>query len=95
MRASFDELVRLAALTRSASEDDLRELDRELDELDDADITLLFFALAAGRGRAFRLTTNVPERYHKFIAHLDAHLEEVATWRPGFRQFVFHPPAVQ
>ena len=95
MRASFDTLLRLAALTRSASEDDLSELNRGLDDLDDADVTLLFFALAAGRGLAFRLSTNTPDRYRKFIAHLGAHLEEVATWRPGFRQFIFRPPAAQ
>ena len=35
------------------AEDDLRELDRRPDALDDADITLLFFALTALKGRAF------------------------------------------
>ena len=33
MSASYDTLLQLAALTRSASENDLRELDRELDAL--------------------------------------------------------------
>jgi hypothetical protein len=95
MSASFDTLLRLAALSRSAADDDLRELDRALDTLHDADVALLFFALAAGRGRAFRLSTNTPERYRKFIEHVGATLEEVDTWRPGFRQFIFRPPVAQ
>jgi hypothetical protein len=47
MTASLDMLLRLAALSQSATDADLAELDRKLDELDDADITLLFFALTA------------------------------------------------
>jgi hypothetical protein len=95
MRASFDTLLRLAALTRSASEDDLRELDRRLDDLDEADVPLLFFALKALKGKAFQLTTNTPERYRKFIEHVGATLEEVEIERPGLRQFIFRPPVAQ
>jgi hypothetical protein len=95
MRASFDTLLRLAALTRSGSEDDLDELDRRLDELDDADVPLLFFALRALNGRTFALTTNTPERYREFIEYVGATLEEVEIERPGLRQFIFRPPAAQ
>jgi hypothetical protein len=93
MSASYDTLLRLAALTRSAVDDDLRELDRALDTLDDADVTLLFFALAAFKGRAFQLTTNTPERYREFVKHVGATLEEVESERPGSRDFIFRPPA--
>ena len=64
MSESFDTLLRLAALSRSAADEDLRELDRGLDELDDGDVPLLFFALAVLR------STNTPERYRKFRACL-------------------------
>ena len=90
MSASYDTLLRLAALTRSALEDDLRELDRRLDALNDADITLLFFALTALKGRAFKLTTNTPERYREFVEHVGATLEEVESG-----QAIFHPPVAQ
>ena len=95
MSASYDTLLRLAALTRSALEDDLRELDRRLDALNDADITLLFFALTALKGRAFKLTTNTPERYREFVEHVGATLEKVESERPGSRWFIFRPPAAQ
>src|SRR5262249_38847921 len=58
MSASFDTLLRLAALTRSASEDDLRELDRELDELDVGDRRLLFLAWRLFQGEAVEVSAN-------------------------------------
>jgi len=63
MSASFDTLLRLAALTRSASEDDLRELDRELDELDVGDGRLLFLAWRLLQGEAVEVSANTPERH--------------------------------
>ena len=93
MSASYDTLLRLAALTRSAVDDDLRELDRALDTLDDADMTLLFFALATLKGRAFQLSVPAPERYaelREFAEHIGATFEEVEGG-----QAIFRPPAAQ
>jgi hypothetical protein len=53
MSASFDTLLRLAALAQSATEDDLREPDRKLDELDDADMTLLFLHWRRAKAERF------------------------------------------
>jgi hypothetical protein len=86
-------LLRLAALHRSAADDDLRELDRALDTLDDADVTLLFFALAAFKGRAFRLNIPTPKRYAElceFAEHIGATFEEVEGG-----QAIFRPPTAQ
>src|SRR5262249_49843363 len=58
MSASFDTLLRLAALTRSASEDDLRELDRELDELEVGDRRVLFLAWRLFQGEAVEVSAN-------------------------------------
>ena len=93
MSESFDTLLRLAALAQSATVADLAELDGKLDELDDADVTLLFFALAARKGRAFQLIIPAPERYaelREFVEHIGATLEEVESG-----QAVFRPPVVQ
>jgi hypothetical protein len=93
MSESFDTLLRLAALAQSATDADLAELDRKLDELDDADVTLLFFALAARKGRAFQLVIPGPERYaelREFAEHIGATFEEVESG-----QAIFHPPVAQ
>jgi len=73
MSASYDTLLRLAALTRSTVDDDLRELDRALDTLHDADITLLFFALAAVKNRTFQLCVPAP-------GHLPPKLDFDSVW---------------
>ena len=93
MSASYDTLLRLAALAQSATDADLAELDRALDALDDADITLLFFALAAVKNRTFQLCIPAPDRYaelREFVEHIGATLEEVESG-----QAIFHPPAMQ
>ena len=93
MSESFDTLLRLAALTRSAADDDLRELDRALDTLDDANITLLFFALAAVKNRTFQLCIPAPDRYaelREFVEHIGATLEETESGRA-----IFRPPTAQ
>jgi hypothetical protein len=98
MSASFDTLLRLAALTRSASEDDLAELDRALDELDVGDRRLLFLAWRLLQGEAAEVNANTPERHaalRAFAEHVGATLEEVENARPGARLFIFRPPAAQ
>jgi hypothetical protein len=95
MSESFDTLLRLAALSRSESADDLRELERELDELDEADSKLLWFAVKVLEGRAAEVTTNEPERYREFAEHVGATLEEVESDWSGLRRFIFRPPAAQ
>ena len=93
MSASFDTLLRLAALSRSTVEEDLAELDRALDTLDDADITLLFFALAAVKNRTFQLCVPAPDRYaelREFVEHIGATLEEIESGRA-----IFRPPTAQ
>jgi len=61
------------------------QLEPTLDTLDDADITLLFFALAALKGRAFQLSIPAPERY--------AELREFAEHIGG--RVIFRPPVAQ
>jgi hypothetical protein len=93
MSASYDTLLRLAALSRSTVEEDLAELDRALDTLDDADITLLFFALAAVKNRTFQLCVPAPDRYaelREFVEHIGATLEETESGRA-----IFRPPTAQ
>jgi len=93
MSASYDTLLRLAALSRSTVEEDLAELDRALDTLDDADITLLFFALAAVKNRTFQLCVPAPDRYaelREFVEHIGATLEEIESGRA-----IFRPPTAQ
>ena len=69
------------------------QLEPTLDTLDDADMTLLFFALATLKGRAFQLSVPAPERYaelREFAEHIGATFEEVEGG-----QAIFRPPAAQ
>ena len=96
MSESFDTLLRLAALTRSASDADLAELDRTLDELDVGDKMLLFLAWRLLQGEAVEVSANTPERHaalRAFVEYVGASLEGVESARPGL--FIFRPPAAQ
>ena len=93
MSASYDTLLRLAALSRSAAKDDLRELDRKLDELDVGDRRLLFLAWRLLQGEAVTVNPNTPERHAElraFAEYVGATLEEVESGR-----VIFRPPAPQ
>ena len=93
MSASFDTPLRLAALSRSAVDDDLRELDRALDEFDVGDRRLLFLAWRLLQGEAVEVNANTPERHAElraFAKHVGATLEEGESGK-----VIFHPPAAQ
>ena len=90
MSASYDTLLRLAALSRSTVEEDLCELERKLD---DADRRLLFLAWRLLQGEAVEVNANTPERHAElraFAEHVGATLEEVESGR-----VIFRPPAPQ
>ena len=61
--------------------------------MEDADITLLFFALAALKGRSFSAVHPCPgalAELREFVEHVGATFEEVESGR-----VIFHPPAAQ
>ena len=90
MSASYDTLLRLAALSRSTVEEDLCELERKLD---DADRRLLFLAWRLLQGEAVEVNANTPERHAElraFAEHVGATLEEAESGR-----VIFRPPVAQ